>query len=713
MKQSLNIIFVGHCDFTGNSTMHLFSIANLLEKWGHSCVVCVPTRPETVLDHGKPLFRVLDHDTIVRRGVSFSNGDGPDLVHAWTPRELVRETTLALASRYDAPFFVHLEDNETVILADKLPGWCPQTLEALPTGLLDAIVPSDRSHPQRAKQMLEEAAGVSVLVDRLLELKPAKTPAVVFYPGYDPEFLQINGRNDELRTSLAIDPDDLVIVYPGNIHSSNWREVSSLFLAVAILNWRGRPTKLIKTGWNHQPLGDLFAPAIMRHVTDLGFVPRRTIPQLLAAADVLVQPGQPGAFNDFRVPAKLPEFLASGRPVILPRTNIGRVVKDGEEALVLDRGDAIEIAAALEWLAAAPELRARLGCGGRAFAVDRLNWEKSAAALVDLYCGCLNAGKKPMPVGNAAVARPARTQVTVITPSLNHGRFIERTILSVLYQDWPDIEYLVVDGGSTDSTREILQEYTDRITWTSERDYGQSDAINKGLQRAKGEIIGWLNSDDLYYPGAISRVVNFFAANSDVDVVYGDADFIDIDGNVSREFPTKPWDFSHFQTDCFVCQPATFFRRSAVERCGLLDTKLVYCMDYEYWLRLAGAGLRFARINGKLAASRMYPENKTLRARPSRSTEINDMLVERLGFVPDTWLYDYADAFVSLHAGSPKGRIRFFLEREGRAMLAGFRWNGYVSADMLGKIFRLIRKRSLQRLRALRTGLGASGSSRT
>src|ERR1700745_4030464 len=112
MQRSLNIIFVSHCDFDGNSAMHLFSIANILCEWGSSCIVCVPRAPESVLDHGKPKFAVLDYETAVRQGVCFANGRGPDLVHAWTPRELVRRTAVALAARYEAPIFVHLEDNE-------------------------------------------------------------------------------------------------------------------------------------------------------------------------------------------------------------------------------------------------------------------------------------------------------------------------------------------------------------------------------------------------------------------------------------------------------------------------------------------------------------------------------------------------------------------------------------------------------------------------
>ena len=148
--------------------MHLFSIANLLSQSGNSCVVCVPDVPETVLDHGKPAFAVLDYDTAVRQGVLFADGKGPDLVHAWTPRELVRRTAIALTARYKVPLFVHLEDNEMVILADVLPGASSEILEALPTDFLDEIVPEDRSHPLKARQMLENAHGVSVLLERLV-----------------------------------------------------------------------------------------------------------------------------------------------------------------------------------------------------------------------------------------------------------------------------------------------------------------------------------------------------------------------------------------------------------------------------------------------------------------------------------------------------------------------------------------------------------------
>jgi glycosyltransferase involved in cell wall biosynthesis/2-polyprenyl-3-methyl-5-hydroxy-6-metoxy-1,4-benzoquinol methylase len=386
---SRNLIFVGHCDFHGNSAMHLFSIANVLTDLGHSCAVCVPGRPETVLDHGEPRFQVLDHDEAVLRGVSFANRQGPDLIHAWTPRELVRRTTMSLVQRYKVPYFVHFEDNETIVLLDELPGWSREDLERLPAGALDVIVADHRTHPHHSRRLLAGAAGVTALIDRLLEFKPAEVPGIVFFPGYDATFAKIDSPDEELRVALGIVPDQLLVVYTGNVHNSNFQEVRSLVLAVALVNRRGFRVKLVKTGWNYYVLPELSDPEIAQHVIDRGFVARSEIHRLLAAADVLVQPGRSNEFNDYRFPSKLPEFLASGRPVILPRSNVGLLLKNGEEALILGNGHSADIADALQRLAIDAGLRARIGHGGRAFALRNLDWVKNVAAIPSFYDDCL------------------------------------------------------------------------------------------------------------------------------------------------------------------------------------------------------------------------------------------------------------------------------------------------------------------------------------
>jgi len=274
-------------------------------------------------------------------------------------------------------------------------------------------------------------------------------------------------------------------------------------------------------------------------------------------------------------------------------------------------------------------------------------------------------------------------KVSVITPSFNQGQFIERTLRSVAEQHGTEIEHIVMDGGSTDSTVEILRHFTPAVRWISEKDKGQTDAVNKGIRMTDGEIIGWLNSDDIYYPDAIERVVAFFETNPDVDVVYGMADHIDLQDKAFETYPTEPWDFQRLKDTCFICQPALFFRRRTVDKYGALDESLNYCMDYEYWLRLGKAGVRIAYIETRLAGSRLYAENKTLSARVAVHGEINDMFKKLFGRVPDRWLFNYAHALVEAGTDRATQPRRFMLRLLVSSLSASWRWNRGVSKDMM------------------------------
>jgi glycosyltransferase involved in cell wall biosynthesis len=273
-------------------------------------------------------------------------------------------------------------------------------------------------------------------------------------------------------------------------------------------------------------------------------------------------------------------------------------------------------------------------------------------------------------------------KVSVVTPSYNQGQFIQRTLESVASQGGAEIEHVVFDGGSTDDTVEVLKRFGKGIRWTSEKDKGQTDAVNKGLRATDGEIIGWLNSDDVYYPDAIASVVAFFEAHPDVDVVYGMADHIDLVDYAFEAYPTEPWDFERLRDTCFICQPAAFFRRRVVEQHGLLDKNRNFCMDYEYWLRLGKAGVRFAYLEQKLAGSRLYAENKTLGSRLKVHGEINDMQKALFGTVPDRWLWNYAHAVIDERVDR-KTSPRWFALRMIIVMLkAAMRWNGRISPEM-------------------------------
>jgi hypothetical protein len=169
--------------------------------------------------------------------------------------------------------------------------------------------------------------------------------------------------------------------------------------------------------------------------------------------------------------------------------------------------------------------------------------------------------------------------------------------------------------------------------------------------------------------------VAFFKEHPDVDVVYGQADHIDVTDHPFEAYPSEPWDFERLHQTCFICQPALFFRRRVVEKHGLLDESLTYCMDYEYWLRLSYAGVRFAYLEEKLAGSRLYADNKTLGARVKVHAEINDMFKKNIGKVPIKWVKNYAH--ISMH--ERRGRFPTSqTEFDIRYLFAKLRWNGKV-----------------------------------
>lgn len=204
-------------------------------------------------------------------------------------------------------------------------------------------------------------------------------------------------------------------------------------------------------------------------------------------------------------------------------------------------------------------------------------------------------------------------KVSIVTPSYGQGRFIRATIDSVLSQQGAQIEYFVMDGGSKDETVDVLKSYGDRLHWVSEGDKGQTDAINKGMRLATGDIVAYLNSDDVYQPGAIAKVVEIFERHPEVDFVYGDFHAINEDGGLIDKVLTIPFDPEILLYDAnFICQPASFYRRSLLDKIGLFDDSLRFLMDYEFFLRAAKRGVRFQMIPQALASIRFHGACKTL-----------------------------------------------------------------------------------------------------
>jgi len=204
--------------------------------------------------------------------------------------------------------------------------------------------------------------------------------------------------------------------------------------------------------------------------------------------------------------------------------------------------------------------------------------------------------------------------VSIVTPSYNQAKFLEQTILSVIHQTYPRIEFIVVDGGSTDGSVDLIKKHENSIDfWTSARDKGQTDAINFGFMQASGDIFAWLNSDDVYQPDAVEEAVDYLSDHPSVGLVYGDANIIDEKGSVVRKFNAKQTNYQRLRRGgVYIPQPAAFWRARLWERVGPLDPSYYFAMDYDLWLRLAKVS-ELKYLEGHTWANfRVHGQSKTI-----------------------------------------------------------------------------------------------------
>jgi glycosyltransferase involved in cell wall biosynthesis len=248
--------------------------------------------------------------------------------------------------------------------------------------------------------------------------------------------------------------------------------------------------------------------------------------------------------------------------------------------------------------------------------------------------------------GENGLAVDRQPLVSIVTPGLNAGRFLEETIQSVLTQDYPHLEYVVMDGGSTDGSLEILERYSARLRYFSVPDRGQADAVNRGFELSKGSIFAFLNADDTYLPGAVSAAVQCLAEHPEAGVAYGEGYHVSESGKTINRYPTQPFDAKQLCRLCYICQPTAFVRRGAFRQSGMLNPNLQFAFDYDLWIRMARR-VAMVKIDRYLACSRMHRDNKTLGQLQRMFQEVFTVFRRHYDYIPCNWLYGYSDYLIT------------------------------------------------------------------
>jgi glycosyltransferase involved in cell wall biosynthesis len=378
------VVFVSYGTFDCNSAGHIAGFARELSRAGLLAAVCAREPVERAYAFGPPAFEFFSLKDLMADPAAVVGFDGTldaasTLLIGWTPRKAARRALSRAAACTGAPYIVHFEDNEDHLAELR-------AAEAGEAG--EQALREDRAERRR---LMAGALGATVIEPRLKESLPQGLPTLVLEPGVDLEALAAPlppHRRSSLLKAAGAPAGAAVIVYPGNIHRANAGEMAELYKAVRRLRDAGRDLVLIKTGKDDVQMADrLGADPGAAGVLDLGLVERPFLLELIKCADLFVQPGAPGPFNDFRLPSKLPEFMAVGRPIILPRTNVGLRLRDGADALLLDSGSAEEIAARVEILLDHPEASARMARGAQAFARKTYVWSRQGEKLLGFLRG--------------------------------------------------------------------------------------------------------------------------------------------------------------------------------------------------------------------------------------------------------------------------------------------------------------------------------------
>jgi len=423
------------------------------------------------------------------------------------------------------------------------------------------------------------------------------------------------------------------IFYPANFWAH--KNHNNLFKAIKILYDDGLSINLVLTGDLYSERPDLASLVdelgIKDNVYVLGYIEQNDVNSLINYAKMIVFPS---LFEGFGIP--ILEAYSNSIPLCCSNiTSLPEVA--GKGALLFDPNEPVAIVGAIKKLYFDDDQCQQLVNQGKK-QLEKYNYEKSVQVLYECFKSLLNENIGVLD----SVDITSKPLVSIVTPSFNQGEFIEETIKSVLCQTYKNIEYIIMDGGSSDNTVQVLEKYSKYIKWVSEPDKGQTDAINKGLKIAKGDYFCYLNSDDTFEIDAIDNMLKYLQSHQEVSLVYGDADYIDKNGGVTSAYETHEWDFVKFKGHCFICQPSTMWRKETLTTFGYFDESLHYIMDYEYWLRIANNGGLIHYFPRKISNSRLYEETKTMSCRGRVFNEIFSVTRSMFGETSYQWKKAYA-----------------------------------------------------------------------
>ena len=372
----MNILFVLYNEYGSNSSLHVHGFAKAMLERGCNVTVAIPANKKSVKHlYEIPLYPVLTFQEVLNSSVL----QDIDIIHAWTPRECVRKFCIKIRSSYKKiKLLVHLEDNEEAILMNAF------GVDSISDFRDDFVIPAHLSHPVKYKEFLSVCDGVTVLIETLFEFIPPNIPKTIIWPIIPQNHFQIKKNKYKLRENYGISKNCFVLSYTGNVHSSNRDEVRSLYLAVALAYREGMDIRLLRTGEDHVDFYENKNRWDLSPFIELGFVEYGEIASVLAISDLLVQPGNSTIFNDYRLPSKLPEFFCAGKPVALPNTNLAKYLRNGEDAIIMSKGNALDILNAIVKIRHNPQLSKKLSKNGKEFQVENFG-KSNQIKLYDFY----------------------------------------------------------------------------------------------------------------------------------------------------------------------------------------------------------------------------------------------------------------------------------------------------------------------------------------